>query len=307
MTGVIYDCVTEFTVEKRLIDKTKAHYDTYPFIMGGANRIAWWQDYLHDFLPDEDIRDKLIADVGSGAGEISRGLLDRGARLACLDLSLKSLQKCRQVNPEARIFHANALELPFPDDTFDHAISIGVLHHTPDCRKGFREVSRITAPGGTIVLFLYNFWNIYNVIYHAFKPIRAIVPLNRIPFWIVRMLQPFAKSHLQQNLDDEQLRNLLGDKLWTPQATFHSVSQVRRWGMEEGLTFLATKKFFLGYANVMRFVKKDQPGVSGRREIALMCIKCGNAPMQKKDSGYVCGRCGHEYGVDKDIVACTND
>ena len=199
-----------------LLDKTRSHYDEFPFIEGGANRIAWWREYLRDFLPDEDIGGQLIVDVGSSIGEISRGLIDREARLVCLDISLQSLQRCRQVNPEAQTFHCNALELPFPDDTFDHAISIGVLHHTPDCRRGFREVARVTAPGGTIVIFLYNYWSVYNLIYYGFKPIRAIMPLNRVPRWGLRLLQPFAKLHLGQTLSEDQLRNLLGDKLWTP-------------------------------------------------------------------------------------------
>ena len=132
-------------VDLSLSQRTRAHYDEFPFIEGGSNRVAWWRDYLRDFLPDEVIRDRLIADVGSSVGEISRGLLDRGARLTCVDLSLRSLQRCRQINPEAELFHASALSLPFPDETFDHAISIGVLHHTPDCRRGFAEVARASS------------------------------------------------------------------------------------------------------------------------------------------------------------------
>src|ERR1700687_5070467 len=162
-----------------LKEKTQAHYDHYPFIEGGRKRIDWWRKYLKDFLPDHSIRDRLILDVGSSVGEISRGLINRGARMVCLDLSLNSLRRCREINTEAEIIHGNALELPFPDDSFDHSISIGVLHHTPNCRQGFKELARVTAPGGTVVVFLYNYWSIYNPIYHAFKPIRATMPLER--------------------------------------------------------------------------------------------------------------------------------
>lgn len=130
-----------------LQERTQTHYDQYPFIQGGASRVAWWRHYLQDFLPDEDVRDKLIVDVGSSVGEISRGLIERGARMACLDLSLESLRKCQQVNPEAKILNAIALDLPFPDESFDHSISIGVLHHTPDCRRAFSELARVTRTG----------------------------------------------------------------------------------------------------------------------------------------------------------------
>src|SRR5205823_5227175 len=135
-----------------------------------------------------------------------------------------------------------------------------VLHHTPDCRRGFREVARVTAPGGSMVIFLYNYWNIYNLIYNAFYPVRKVLPLSSIPRWMVWSMQPFARMHLGQKLNDAQCRRLLGDKLWTPQATFHSVAQLRRWGEEEGMTMMGVKKFFLGYANVVHFRKEGGSG-----------------------------------------------
>lgn len=285
-----------------LAERTQAHYDEFPFIEGGANRVAWWREYLREFLPDEVLRDRLVVDVGSSIGEISRGLADRGARVVCLDLSLQSLRRCRQINPDAAVIHGSALDLPFPDETFDHAVSIGVLHHTPDCRRGFREVARVTAPGGTAVVFLYSYWSIYNLVYHAFAPVRAAVPLRRIPGWMLASLQPFVLSHLGQKLDRAQLRNLLGDKLWTPRATFHSVSEVHRWGLEDGLTLVAAKSFFLGYANVMRFEKRGPGAVQGRREVRLRCLRCGDAPMAAAGARYRCDRCGHEYRVDGGIV-----
>ncbi|MBM3284430.1 MAG: hypothetical protein FJY81_00995, partial [Candidatus Aminicenantes bacterium] len=67
----------------KLQQQTQAHYDQYPFIEGGPNRIAWWREYLRDFLPDALLQDRLVADIGSGIGEIARGLADRGARMVC--------------------------------------------------------------------------------------------------------------------------------------------------------------------------------------------------------------------------------
>ena len=197
-------------MDTNLLDQTRSHYDSFPFIEGGANRIAWWREYLRAFLPDREIQDRLVLDVGSSVGEISRGMIDRGARLICLDLSFESLRRCRRVNPEAELLHASALDLPFADNTFDHSIAIGVLHHTPDCRRGFRETARVVAPGGTVLVFLYNTWSIYNLIYHGFKPIRRTLPLSQIPSWALRMLQPFVWLHLRQTLNGVQLRNLLG-------------------------------------------------------------------------------------------------
>lgn len=287
----------------KLQQQTQAHYDQYPFIEGGPNRIAWWREYLRDFLPDALLQDRLVADIGSGIGEIARGLADRGARMVCLDISRQSLARCHEINPEADICHGTSLDLPFMDNTFDCVISIGVLHHTPDCRKGFKEAARVLAPGGVFVVFLYNWWNIYNFIYHAFKPVRVLVPLERVPRFVVRLLQPFAQTHLGQSLDDWQLRRLLGDKLWTPRATFHSIRQIRRWGEEEGLTMAAYKRFYLGYANIMKLVKKDALEGGGRRQVRVRCTKCGGGPMARYEGRYQCA-CGHIYPLVESIWEC---
>lgn len=285
-----------------LQEQTRRHYDEFPFIEGGPNRIAWWKAYLRDFLPDTAIADRLVIDVGSGVGEIGRGLSDRGARLACLDISLASLRRCQEINPEAAIVHGTALDLPFADGSFAHAISIGVLHHTPDCRRGFREVARVTAPGGTVVVFLYNYWSIYHPIYLAFAPVRWLLPLEKIPRWCVKTMQPFVRWHLGQTLDDRQLRNLLGDKLWTPRASFHSVRQVRRWADEDGLDFVGRKRFFLGYANVMAFRKRGAPAPDGLRQPVFRCVKCGHTPMKAEQDGYQCSKCQCVYARDGGIV-----
>lgn len=287
-----------------VLDNTRSHYDRFPFIEGGADRVKWWRGYLRDYLPDADLHETLVVDVGSGAGEISRGLIDRGARLVCLDVSFESLRRCRGLNPEAEIFNASALELPFADETFDHAISIGVLHHTPDCRRGFREIARVTAPGGTVVIFLYDYWNIYNLIFQLFKPFKRRIPLEQVPLRVVRLLQPFARTHLGQRLDDEQLRRLLGDKLWTPQATFHTLSEVRRWGFEDGLELTGRRKFYLGYANVMRFVKHGHGDPSVRRALRVRCQQCGDSRMTRSTEGYACSRCGRWYHLDRGIFRC---
>jgi ubiquinone/menaquinone biosynthesis C-methylase UbiE/ribosomal protein S27AE len=283
-------------------NETRKYYDQYHFIEGGMHRVRWWQDYLREYLPDEKIKGKLIADVGCSVGEITRGLVLRGARMTCLDLSLNSLKRCRQINKEPVLFHGTAIEQPFADETFDHAISIGVLMITPDCRKGFKEVARIVKPGGTIVIFLYSKWNWFNLAYKLFKPIRSVIPLSSVPRFIVRMMQPFVKNHLGQKLDDEQLRRLLGDKLWTPHATFHSIRQMEQWGEEEGLEVIGWKRFYLGYANTMCYRKKGKSESSAPSQIKLRCLKCKHAPLTEHNGLFACGKCGSTYENENGIM-----
>lgn len=296
-------------LQKEILE-TKAHYEEYPFIEGGSTRIAWWQDYMRYFLPDELVEGRLIGDIGSGIGEITRGLTNRGARMTCLDLTMTALKRNHEINPEAELFNGSALDLPFADGAFDHTISIGVLMVTPDCRRGIHEVARVTAPGGLVVLFIYNYWCYLNLAYWLFKPIAWTVPLANVPSFIVRMMQPFVKSHLGETLNEPQLRRLLGDKLWTPHATFHTLNEIKKWGAEEGLTMLRYKRFYHDYANVMTFVKSGTQSSEPNRRLMLRCVNCGNQPLPCSPDIVVCDSCGSRYaetdGIYR-IVQAQND
>jgi ubiquinone/menaquinone biosynthesis C-methylase UbiE len=291
-------------VYEQKLKQTQAYYEQFPFIEGGPQRITWWQNYLRPFLADDLVRGRLIGDIGSSVGEISRGFANRGASMVCLDITLAALHRCREINPEAEIFHGNALELPFADGTFDHTICIGVLMVTPDCRKGIQEVARVTTPGGTIVLFIYNYWSYLNLLYHLCKPITRTVPLRSVPRGVVRLMQPFVKSHLQERLDEHQLRRLLGDKLWTPNATFHTLNQIRKWGEEEGLTMATWKRFYHAYANVMIFKKSGTLRAAPPHGVKLRCLKCGHSPLPNSQEAFSCEQCGATYDKVDGIYRC---
>ena len=51
---------------------------------------------------------------------------------------------------------ADAEALPFEDGTFDLVYSWGVIHHSPDTEQALREIVRVTRPGGTCKIMIYN-------------------------------------------------------------------------------------------------------------------------------------------------------
>ncbi len=285
---------------------TKNFYETYPFIEGGKDRIAWWKKYLEDIFPTSLVKDHTILDLGCGKGEIANGLIQRGGKLTCLDLSRPSIKHCAAINPDAKIFHGTALNVPFADNSFDHTISIGVLHHTPDPQQGLREAARVTTPGGKVIIFLYKAPSIYQWLFHLWAPIRFLIPLRFIPTWLFSVVTLITKAHQGLTLNNIQIRNLLGDALWTPQATFHHVDEVTRWAEEAGLEVQSTKDYFLNSATIFTMQKKSTPN-STPPTFKTRCIHCHHEELEETNEQYYCGNCDTPMPKEGNVTFSTGE
>ncbi|NLF09889.1 MAG: class I SAM-dependent methyltransferase [Pirellulaceae bacterium] len=100
---------------------------------------------------------KRILDVGSGAGQIARHLLnyaDKDAELFCFDLSHEMLRRARNRlrSNRPRFVVADLTRLPFADASFDRVTCGYVLEHLPDPRVGLAELSRVMQPGAKMLL-----------------------------------------------------------------------------------------------------------------------------------------------------------
>jgi len=92
-----------------------------------------------------------ILDVGIGTGRIAVPLMNLGADVIGIDLSLKMMAKLRQKNPAVRIAQADAAQQPFPAHTFDAALTTHVLHLIGPWREALREFKRVIKPGGVYI------------------------------------------------------------------------------------------------------------------------------------------------------------
>jgi len=107
-------------------------------------------------LTQSDIDCKTVLDYGCGSGRFSEVATRLGARVVGLDLS--SAVNVAVANLRDRTFagvQADALNPPFKKAAFDVVFSIGVLHHTPDCRRGVKQAARLVKPGGIVAIWLY--------------------------------------------------------------------------------------------------------------------------------------------------------
>jgi len=111
-------------------------------------------------LRPEDLRGKLVLDVGCGMGRFAEVATRWGARVVGIDLSAAAEMAARNLaDREFVAFQADVFTLPFAPASFDLIYSLGVLHHTPDCEKAVKVLRKYLKPGGTLAVWLYSGYN----------------------------------------------------------------------------------------------------------------------------------------------------
>lgn len=100
---------------------------------------------------------KHLLEVGCGMGYDSLEFLKRRVRVTATDLTPNAVALTRRhfeiegvKAEEVRL--ANALDLPFDDETFDAVWANGVLHATGETPKAIREAHRVLKRGGRAII-----------------------------------------------------------------------------------------------------------------------------------------------------------
>jgi ubiquinone/menaquinone biosynthesis C-methylase UbiE len=104
---------------------------------------------------------KKILEVGVGAGTDFTQWVRSGCMAYGIDLTQEAIQnvthRLKLYNLQAQdIRQADAENLPHSDNEFDLVYSWGVIHHSPDTERCLEEIVRVTKPGGSIKIMIYN-------------------------------------------------------------------------------------------------------------------------------------------------------
>lgn len=120
---------------------------------GGQNKAAL--DLLAPRLGDS------VIELGCGPGTGVRAALKRVGRegfVAGVDQSATAAHYAAHVahnaclNGRAVIMRAGVADLPFRDCMFDRAFAVNTFQFWPDPARGLREIARVLAPGGRLVI-----------------------------------------------------------------------------------------------------------------------------------------------------------
>lgn len=90
----------------------------------------------------------LVLEIGSGISPV----FTSWDRVVYSDVSASALKMLQKIHGRGQYVVADAMNLPFGDDSFSHVISSEVLEHLEDDRRSLKEIARVTQPGGVLIV-----------------------------------------------------------------------------------------------------------------------------------------------------------
>jgi len=147
------------TSSKKFLNEIKNRYKLEP--------------YIKKFVKFAEFKGKDVLEIGVGLGcdhcEIAK---NKPRSLTGIDLTeraiLNTKARFRKLGLKSILKIADSEKLPFSDETFDAVYSWGVLHHSPNTEKCFKEVYRVLKPKGVAKI----------MIYHKYSPVGLMLWLK---------------------------------------------------------------------------------------------------------------------------------
>ncbi len=152
---------------------------------------------LEDFLK-KPLSESDVINVGGSAGAIDNFLADHAGRVVGIDIDDSAIKHARETFVKDNLVFqvADALNLPFDDESFDVVICSHVYEHVPDPVQMFAEIHRVLRTGGICYFSAGNriMWNEphYNL------PLLAILPrpLAHVYIRLAGKAQHYHEKHL---------------------------------------------------------------------------------------------------------------
>lgn len=190
-----------------LLTLSQGEYDEYAKEFSNT-RQQFWKEL--EFLKEYAYDGARVLDVGCGNGRLVDVFENVNLQYTGIDFS-KELIAIAQTERAVKgtFIHADALALPFEDDTFDAVFSIAVLHHIPSKERRMQfvsEIHRVLKPDGKCILTVWNTlqWKFLST--HVTHAVKKLCGLSQLDFG--DMILPFGKEKRQRYVHSLSKRSL---------------------------------------------------------------------------------------------------
>ncbi|MDA3630593.1 demethylmenaquinone methyltransferase [Saccharopolyspora oryzae] len=193
-----------------MFDGVARRYDLTNTVLSFGQDRRWREITRRALSPK---RDERVLDLAAGSGVSTEEFSRSGAWCVAADFSLGMLSVGRHRG--VPMVAADALRLPFADESFDAVtISFG-LRNLVDTAAGLREMQRVVRPGGRLVVceFSTPTWQPFRTIYMNYL-MRALPSIARAV-----SSNPDAYVYLAESIrewpDQRELAELIAESGWT--------------------------------------------------------------------------------------------
>jgi ubiquinone/menaquinone biosynthesis C-methylase UbiE len=213
-----------------LLKKTKKDYDLIAGEFSQTRGFLWEElKKFKDLIKDGE----KVLDLGCGNGRLLKILQDKKIEYIGVDSSRKLIEIAKEKHPNFQFLVADALSLPFLENSFDKVFSISVFHHIPseELRLQFlKEIKRILKPKGILILTVWNLWQKrYFLLILKFTLLKLFFR-SKLDFkdifipWgkkIDRYFHCFTKSEIESLIKKVNLKILNSGKLKSQSGRYH--------------------------------------------------------------------------------------
>ena len=133
----------------RMFDDVAARYDITNDVMSMGQDRRWRGQVLAAVDPQPG---EVILDIAAGTGTSSEPFEAAGAKVVPGDFSLGMLKVGKKRRRDLGFTAADAMRLPFGDNTFDAVTMSFGLRNVEDPVQALAEFHRVTKPGGRVVI-----------------------------------------------------------------------------------------------------------------------------------------------------------
>ena len=109
-------------------------------------------DFMYERIP-EKIRNMEVLEIATGPGLLAKHVAPAAKKMIATDYSDGMIAQAKKGDCPANLAFevADAMNLPYPADSFDAVLIANALHIVPDPEKALGEISRVLRPGGILI------------------------------------------------------------------------------------------------------------------------------------------------------------